>query len=131
MSLMLRKRRRAEINIIPLMDVLTILIFFFLVSMQFRDIAALNLVLPRIETAGRSEIATPLVVGINVEGTITYNGQVVSPEQLEFAAARQAEADSSITVLLQADEATPLKSVTLVMDILRKNGLNRIRLQSR
>jgi biopolymer transport protein ExbD len=52
MSLLARRRNKASINIIPLMDVLTILIFFFLVSMQFKEMTTLNLTLPKIESAG-------------------------------------------------------------------------------
>jgi len=37
-----RRRRKAEINIVPLVDVLVVLIFFFLVSMQFRNLNLLN-----------------------------------------------------------------------------------------
>jgi biopolymer transport protein ExbD len=39
--------------------------------------------------------------------------------------------DKDTTVLLRSDENTPLKNVTEAMDLCRKRGLNKIRLQSR
>ena len=59
-----RRRRKAEINIVPLVDVLVVLIFFFLVSMQFRNLTLLNLTLPKIETAGKEKPAESLQIGV-------------------------------------------------------------------
>lgn len=41
-----KRRRRAEINIVPLVDVLTSLIFFFLLTMQFKEIYAVDITPP-------------------------------------------------------------------------------------
>ena len=69
MSILLaRRRRKADINIVPLIDVLTVLIFFFLVSMQFREQLTLNLTLPQVETAGRSGCRSQAVGGASWEG---------------------------------------------------------------
>jgi len=45
-------RRKPKIDIVPLVDVLMVLIIFFLVTMQFQDLRALNVKLPEIKTAG-------------------------------------------------------------------------------
>ena len=77
-SLLARRRRKADINIVPLIDVLTVLIFFFLVSMQFREQLTLNLTLPQVETAGRNEFSSPIVIGIDRDGVIFFNGTPAS-----------------------------------------------------
>jgi biopolymer transport protein ExbD len=131
MSLLVRRRRRAEINIVPLMDVLTILIFFFLVSMQFRERLTLNLTLPRIETAGKNEFESPIILGIDREGVLYFNGQEASEQQLAGLIDAVAAQSLDIPVLIKAHEETPLHKVTFAMDACRKAGLNKIRLQSR
>jgi biopolymer transport protein ExbD len=131
MSLLTRRRRRPEINIVPLMDVLTILIFFFLVSMQFRERVTLNLTLPDIETAGHNEFQGPIILGIDRDGNYFVNEQQATEEQLEGLIAAIADRSTDVTVLLKAHEETPLNKVTFAMDTCRKNGLNKIRLQSR
>lgn len=141
-GLYVRRRRKAEINIVPLIDVLTMLIFFFLVSMQFRELATLNLTLPRMETAGKSEFKNQVVVSIdkdqmtrvtilNREGKLVLDKKDIKEAELESIAATLRDVDKDITVLIRSDENTPLKLVTGVMDICRKNGLNKIRLQTR
>ncbi|RME69990.1 MAG: biopolymer transporter ExbD [Verrucomicrobia bacterium] len=131
MSLITRRRKRPEINIVPLMDVLTILIFFFLVSMQFRERLTLNLTLPKIETAGRNEFESPVIIGIDRDGNFFFNGDAATGEQLESLVRIVAEQSVDIMVLIKAHEDTPLQKVTFAMDACRKAGLNRIRLQSR
>jgi biopolymer transport protein ExbD len=131
MSLLAGRRRKAEINIVPLIDVLTILIFFFLVSMQFREIQTLNLTLPDVETAGKNDFASPMVIAIDSEGSLYVNGTEATDEILVELVKVVSSQSTDITVLIKADEETPLNKVTLVMDTCRKVGLNKIRLQSR
>jgi biopolymer transport protein ExbD len=46
-------------------------------------------------------------------------------------AAELSKVDKDITVLIRSDENVPLRSVTRAMDLCRKQGLNKIRLQTR
>lgn len=126
-----RRRRKIDINIVPLMDVLTILIFFFLVSMQFRERLALNLTLPKIETAGQSTTENSLTIGIDREGVISVNGREASREELTALMREVASINTEVVVLLRADENTSLKETMFVMDACRKVGLNNIRILSR
>ncbi len=131
MSLLTRRRRKAVIDIIPLMDVLTILIFFFLVSMQFKEMTTLNLTLPSIESAGRNEFPDKIQIGIDAEGLVYLENQQIPIDQLEGVLSKLSELSNDIPVLIKAHNMTPLETVTNVMDACRLNGLSKIRLQSR
>jgi biopolymer transport protein ExbD len=126
-----RRRRKAEINIVPLVDVLVVLIFFFLVSMQFRNLTLLNLTLPKIETAGKEEPSESLQVGVDVDGKFYVNGKEVSQETLVDAVQEIGRLSPETPVLIMADENSLLHKVTFVMDTCRKAGLEKVRLQSR
>ena len=141
-GLYVRRRRKAEINIVPLIDVLTMLIFFFLVTMQFREMATLNLTLPKMETAGKSVFENQVVIAIDADekirltildrnGSVVFDKADMKEDELEGVAVRLREVDKDITILIRSDENTPLKIVTKAMDICRKNGLNKIRLQTK
>ncbi len=130
-NLLARRRRKAEINIVPLIDVLTVLILFFLVSMQFREQLTLNLTLPKVETAGRNEFSSPIVIGIDRDGIIFFNGTAATDDELKGLVDVISGQTTEVTVLIKAHEETPLNKVTYVMDICRRSGLNKIRLQSR
>ncbi len=131
MSLVQRRRARPTINIVPLVDVLTVLLFFFLVTMQFKQVSALNITVPKIETAGRNEIVEQIVIAVSPAGDLFLNDQPVREDVLGDALKVAGEITPDKPVLLIADEEAPLKHVTRVMDLCRGNRLNKIRLQSR
>jgi biopolymer transport protein ExbD len=131
MSLIQRRRKSPTINIVPLVDVLTVLLFFFLVTMQFRQVTALNITAPEIETAGKNKINEQVIIAVDETGAYFLNDQRMEAEALGAALQIAGELTPEIPVLLMADEDAPLKHVTEVMDLCRKNRLNKIRLQSR
>jgi biopolymer transport protein ExbD len=131
MSLINRRRRQPVINIVPLVDVLTVLLFFFLVTMQFKQVSALNITAPEIKTAGKNEIKEQIIVALSPEGAVFLNDRAVTLSQLTTAMELAGVATPDLPVLLIADEDVSLKHVTEVMDICRANKMNKIRLQSR
>lgn len=131
MSLFQRRRQRPSINIVPLVDVLTVLLFFFLVTMQFRQVSALNITAPEIETAGKNKIDENVIIVVDDKGVLYLNDQRLDATTLDAALKVAGEVTPDIPVLLMADEDAPLKYVTEVMDLCRKNSLNKIRLQAR
>ncbi len=126
-----RKRKRPEMNLVPLIDVLVMLIFFAFVTMQFRTMSTMNLTLPKVETAGKSELKESLTISITKEGTVDFNGKPASMATLAELVRQVGSVTKDITVVIRSDENTPLRYVTEAMDVCRKQGLNKIRLQSR
>jgi biopolymer transport protein ExbD len=130
-SLYQKRRKRPELNLVPLIDVLVMLIFFAFVTMQFKSAATLNITLPKVETAGKNEFKGTVTIGIDKDGVVSFNGQNVSDEQLIGLLQQVKNIDRDIPVLIKADETTQLKKLTFVMDACRKTGLSKFSLQSR
>ena len=131
MTLITRKRKKPRIDVVPLIDVLMVLIIFFLVTMQFRDLRALNVKLPKIDTAGSNLISNELIVSISKEGEFYVNAKEVSIKKLTQLLKATATLPKKPVILVLADEEVPLKHVTKVVDLCRENGLEDFRLQSR
>ena len=126
-----RHQRKIYVNIVPLVDVLIVLLFFFIATMQFKQFKVLNIKIPEIKTAGVNQIDEQISIAIDKSGELFYNNVLVSNEELNEAliAARKLMDDRSIIIM--ADEATELKVITEVMDLCRTNQFNNISLQSR
>ena len=136
-----KRRRRQEINLVPLIDVLVMLVFTAFVTMQFKAVSTMNLTLPKVETAGKSELKESITIRIakdvsksgEFEVLVSPNPHTVRVKQDEiekFIAGLQIP-DKNIPVVIASDEETELKFITSAMDACRKVGLNKIRLQSR
>ena len=121
-----RRRRRPEMNLLPLIDVLVMLIFFAFVTMQFRSASTLNISVPKVETAGKNEFAGKVTIGVDKDGAISFNGQVVPYEQLNALLEEVKKVNKDTPVLVRADEVTQFKRVTEVWDACRKLGLNKV-----
>lgn len=128
---MIKKRKKPEFSIVPLVDVLVVLIFFFLVTMQFADQKVLNLTLPEIETAGENQPDFPIIIAVDKDDTLYLNKQVLKEEEFPQAVKMIANFTKKQRVLLVADRQTPLERITGIMDVCRRNGLDNIQLQSR
>jgi biopolymer transport protein ExbD len=126
-----KRRKRPEMNLVPLIDVLVMLIFFAFVTMQFKSAATLNITLPKVETAGKNEFKGTVTIAIDKDGTVSFNNKVVTDEQLIGLLREVHNVDKDIPVLIKADETTQLKKLAFVMDACRKTGLNKFSLQSR
>lgn len=129
MSLLGNKERpKVGINIVPLVDVLIVLIFFILMTMQFKNLNVLDITPPKMETAGENKVPDDLLVGIDTEGGFFFNNNPVTQEELAEALMG---ANKQQSVLVLADEDAALKYMTTVMDASRKAGLEKVRLQVR
>lgn len=131
MSYIKRRQRKPYVNIVPLVDVLTVLLFFFIVTMQFKQFKVLNITMPEITTAGINQMDEQIIIAIDESGEIFFNGIAVSAQELSESLIVTSEMKAGLSVLIMADEGTELKVITKVMDLCRNNQFNQIRLQSR
>lgn len=120
-----------RVDVIPLIDVLMVLILFFLTSMQFQDLRALNVTLPKIDSAGSNKVTNQLVVSVSQKGVYFLNGNEDNLKKIGEVMKSSASLPRKPAVLVVADENVPLKHVTKIVDLCRESGLNDFRLQSR
>jgi biopolymer transport protein ExbD len=135
-SLYRKRRKRPELNLVALIDVLVMLIFFAFVTMQFKSAATLNITLPKVETAGKNEFKGTVTISIDKDGSISFsttpaNNRTVTDAELITLLEQVKKVDRDIPVLIKADETTQLKKLAFVMDACRRTGLNKFSLQSR
>lgn len=130
-SLLTQHRKRPELMLVPLIDVLTMLIFFSFVTMQFKSASTLNITLPKVESAGKGEFKGNVVIAIDKSGTIAVNGKVVPDDDLLPLLAHIHDTARSAPVLIDGDEGSELKRLTFVIDACNKTGLDNFSLQSR
>jgi biopolymer transport protein ExbD len=131
MSLRPKRRNMPRVDVIPLIDVLMVLILFFLTSMQFQDLRALNVTLPKIDSAGSNKITNQLVVSVSQKGEYFLNGNEDNLKKIGEVMKSTASLPRKPAVLVVADENVPLKHVTRIVDLCRESGLDDFRLQSR
>lgn len=117
-----------EINLVPLIDVILVLIIFFVVTATFDARSVLKLELPR-ATGEASESNNALTVLVNADGRYFVDDREVLRDDLESLKATIGEVagnDRDRPVLLRADARTPYQAVVTVYDALGQLGFRRI-----
>ena len=125
------RRRRPEINIVPLIDVLTTLIFFFLITMQFKAAKTMSITPPKMDTAGPQAARDVVRIQVSKTGDYFINNQPATPQELKTFLAEAAKRDRESPLLIEADEASQLKELAFILDEARKLGFAKLHLQSR
>ncbi|MDR0535800.1 MAG: biopolymer transporter ExbD [Puniceicoccales bacterium] len=125
MSLYRPRRRRAEINIVPLIDVMTVLIFFFLLTMRFDEMRSLAITPPSSESADVAFSAGTgrTVISVTKTGSIYLNGKAITREALEIHFAEVGKKYPKSRIFVVTDEKTMMKDGVYVVDRANKAGL--------
>ena len=127
MKIAVRKRRAPSIIIVSLVDILTILLIFFVVSTTFkRDQPEVQINLPDSKTSTKSSSELEhAVVSVNENDEVRLDGEVIGAEELE-AAVRNLPASRRATLALQADKKASFGTIIKVMDALKLAGVKNL-----
>ncbi len=126
MNLKPRRHEEPEINVVSLIDVVLLLVVFFILSSKFTDEGRLRVHLPRASAVPTGEAASePLVVSVTQQGGYLVNQRELinsSPETLRAALVKEAGSNRSMRVTLRADARATYQSVITAMDVLGRLG---------
>jgi len=119
-----------EINVTSFIDVLLLLLIFFMLATTFVDEGRINLRLPDASVKVDASAPKPtLEIGVAVNGTYSVNGKELintSVDTLSNAITKEAGEDREQTVLIRADARTTHQSVVTAMDVLGRLGFKAI-----
>ncbi len=118
-----------EISLVPLIDVILVLIIFFVITTTFDVRSALQLQLPEASTQPLDDPQTALSVLVNAEGRYFVGDQeVLRPDidSLKQTLVQVGGEDRDRPVLLRADARTPHQAVVTALDAIGQLGYQRV-----
>lgn len=120
-----RRRRKIIMNITPMIDVIFILLIFFLVTTSFSDLPGLDIELPKAASA-RQPAGGELVLTVSAGGGLFLNRQpVLRGDLLRLLEAETAGGKDQV-LILKADREIPYGLAVEIMDLSRQAGLKKI-----
>jgi biopolymer transport protein ExbD len=123
------QRDSPEINLTPLIDVVFLLLIFFMVSTTFERRSELSVELPEASAPASTRDDAVIDVVIDAGGGVHVEGSPLAdprPGSLQRALANAARGLDSPPVVISADAQTPHQSVVTVMDAARQAGLYKL-----
>ncbi|MGM0427425.1 MAG: ExbD/TolR family protein [Thermodesulfobacteriota bacterium] len=119
-----------EINMMPLIDMIFILLIFFLVTASFVRESGVEVNRPEAATAQKKE-AAGMVVGLTPQGHIFINGQQVDLRRVRGLVEIFLVENAQGGVILDADESCPAGRLVAVLDQCRLAGAENIAVAAR
>ena len=117
-----------NINLTPLIDVVFLLLIFFMVSTTFDTTSQLKINLPEASQNEIKKEAQPLNLMIDARGRFFLNSREISGQKSEAlkAALEQVLNGTNRPIVIQSDAETPVQSLVTAMDVLARLGLSRV-----
>ena len=129
MNLKPDRRDDIELNLTPLIDVVFLLLIFFMVSTTFDKQAKLKIVLPEATAAAEQTNDNAVVIGIDSKGSFFINDrQLVNTQSktLKLALIKIVGDNKDVPLVIRADAKTPHASVVKAMDVAAQLNLTQM-----
>jgi len=118
-----------EINLIPFIDVLLVVLIFLMLSTTYSKFTELQVVLPVADADKPRENPREIIVSVSGEGRYAINRKTLEGRSVEMLAAElavAAEGSQDTVVIISADATAAHQSVVTVMDAARRAGLAKL-----
>ncbi len=124
-----RTREEPEINLIPFIDVLLVVLIFLMLTTTYNKFTEMQLRLPVADTDAQRDYPKELVVAVGSDGAYAVNKKMVegrSLDALSNAMLQGAKAGKDTVIIISADANAKHQAVVTVMEAARRAGLNQI-----
>ena len=124
-----RAKEEPEINLIPFIDVLLVVLIFLMLTTTYSKFTEMQLKLPIADTEAQRDYPKEVIVAVSSDGRYMVNKEPVSGRSTDAVAAAisaAAKAGKESVVIISADATATHQSVITVMEAARRAGLNQI-----
>ena len=124
-----RQREEPEINLIPFIDVLLVVLIFLMLSTTYSKFTELQLKLPVADAEAQRDYPKEVLVTVSSDGRYTVNKTAVNGNGVDTLSAslkNAAQAGKDTVVIISADASAAHQSVVSVMEAARRIGLTQI-----
>jgi biopolymer transport protein ExbD len=124
-----RSRDEPEINLIPFIDVLLVVLIFLMLSTTYSKFTELQIKLPLADAEQQRDYPKEVIVAVSSDGLYMVNKALVEGRSIEALGAAlllAAKAGKDSVIIISADASSTHQSVITVMEAARRNGFNQI-----
>ncbi|WP_426198560.1 ExbD/TolR family protein [Pseudomonas sp. DC3200b2] len=126
------EKRKAHIELIPMIDVMMfLLVFFVLVSLNVIPALGMKTQLPAASSAQQLKPQNKAILTLGVDGQLQLDGQAITVEGLVPALKTQQKPDTKTTVIVNSDKGVEVDRLVQIMDTLRAGGFTSVSIATR
>lgn len=117
--------QQAEIDMTPMLDIVFIMLIFFIVTTSFVKESGIEVNPPQAQTSQKQDNAT-IFVAINADGDVWIDNRLMDIRSVRTVIARLHAQNPEGAVVIQSDENARTKALVSVMDQIRLAGIEKV-----
>ena len=121
-----KRRGLTDINLTPLVDIVFILLIFFLITSTFVQSPGIDVNLPKANSASETTPSQSIVITVDENGQLIYRGEITDIGALSDTLSKLYKESPAHQIVIQADETTHHGAVGEAMDAAREAGFRKL-----
>ena len=114
----------AEINIVPFVDIILVVLIIFMVTTPFIVKPSININLPKATSANES-VPSQLNISISAAGQVFLNGKASTDKNIEDYAKSTLTTQPDLQAIISADKDVPHGRVIAIIDLIKSSGIQK------
>jgi biopolymer transport protein ExbD len=128
MALLIRKKKSIEINVAPLIDIVFLLLIFFMLTSEFTDFKTIDMISPNQSNTSIEKKNLPIIINLSEEGLIEIDKAEVKLENLSEIIQMKLINSKNKKIVISTLNETKINNLIIVVDMIRSLGIENIAL---
>ena len=128
MALLTKKKKNIEINVAPLIDIVFLLLIFFMLTSEFTDFKTIDMISPNQSSTNIQNNDLPIIINLSENGLIEIDKIEVKLEDLSETIQMKLLNSNNKKIVISTLNKTKINNLIIVVDTIRSLGIENIAL---
>jgi len=128
MNLFSKEKKNIDINVAPLIDIVFLLLIFFMLASEFTDFKTIDMVSPNQSNKEINETKLPIIIELSENGIININNKEIAFNKLSITVDEMLTNKKINKVVISTPNETKVNVLIKIVDIIRNLGIENVAL---
>ena len=128
MALLTKKKKNIEINVAPLIDIVFLLLIFFMLTSEFTDFKTIDMISPNQTSTNIQKNDLPIIINLSENGLIEIDKIEIKLEDLSETIQMKLLNSNNKKIVISTLNKTKINNLIIVVDTIRSLGIENIAL---
>ena len=128
MVLLTKKKKNIEINVAPLIDIVFLLLIFFMLTSEFTDFKTIDMISPNQSSTNIQNNDLPIIINLSENGLIEIDKIEIKLEDLSETIQMKLLNSNNKKIVISTLNKTKINNLIIVVDTIRSLGIENIAL---
>lgn len=128
MAILTKKKKNIEINVAPLIDIVFLLLIFFMLTSEFTDFKTIDMISPNQSSTSIQKNDLPIIINLSEDGLVEIDKIEIKLEDLSETIQMKLLNSNNKKIVISTLNKTKINNLIIVVDTIRSLGIENIAL---